>query len=153
MKPFFHNEQRILKLIYEAGTWVGTPWVANSHAKGHGVSCHNLPMEIYKACGFLGETFPRIVGDPTRSRHSAESEMVPFLDGRREFQRINLDEEKPIAGDLLGIRIYSCVDHLAVCLGIEFVQVLMHKKTCLDLIAVPPWSQRIEAVWRPIELL
>ena len=150
MKPFFDTEAKVKQLYLEAVRWVGTPWVANSHARGFGVSCHNLPIEIYTACGFLDDSFPRFIGDPARSRHSKESVMIPAIEARKEFVRVDLDGEIPIAGDLLGIRICSCVDHLAVCLGAQFIQVLMHKKTSLDLMNVPPWCQRIESAWRPV---
>lgn len=151
MKPFFNTPERIQKLQFDALVWVGTPWCANSHAKGHGVSCHNLPYEIYVATGFLDETFPRIVGDPAHNKHSCESKMEAFLNTRPEFQRLNLDTETLQPGDLMGIRIFSCVDHLGVCLGANFIHVLMHKKTDVDPVNVPPWSQRTMAAWRPIK--
>ncbi len=157
--PFFRTEERIAHLLYVAEMWRETPWCPNSDARGKrgGVSCHNLPRSIYIECGALPEQFPVVKGDPNATRHSKQSVMEPFLDARQEFQRLKL--ANPIgsllnAGDLVGIRIYQCCDHLGVYLGNGiFVHVLMHKHTDFDLIHVPPWQQRLVSVWRPMELV
>ncbi len=150
-KPFFRTEERNTHLLFTAGTWRGTPWCANSAARLQGVSCHNLPRAIYLECGALRETFPQILGDPNGSRHTKESAMEKYIDARPEFQRVEtLNALMP--GDLLGLRIYNCCDHLGLYLGGNiFVHVLMHKKTDFDFIYTPPWQQRLVAAWRPIE--
>jgi hypothetical protein len=156
-QPYFSTSERIAQLISVANEWRETPWCANSHALGSrgGVSCHNLPREIFIACGALPEAFPQVIGDPNGTRHTRQSVMEPFLDSRSEFQRL-AEGEAFAPGDLLGLRIYHCIDHLGIYLGpiddgLWFVHVLMHKKTDFDLVNVPPWSQRILAAWRPIE--
>ncbi len=150
MKPFFDNQFRLDELNSIAAMWMGTQWCPNSDVIGRGVSCHNLPRAIYVACGALAPGFPKIVGDPTQDRQAKTSRMEEFLDGRVEFQRAYLNAIRP--GDLLGIRIYKCIDHLGVALpnGL-FVHVLMHKHTSADTYGIPPWQQRIEAIWRPVE--
>ncbi len=149
MSPYFNGHERTAQLLYHAGLWRGTPWMANSDARGVGVSCHNLPRAIYMGCGALSSSFPRVIGDPAATKHSRDSKMVPFLDSRPEFIRVDLSAEPPVPGDLLGIRIYKCIDHLGVYLGQRnFVHVLMHKTTSFDPVHVPPWSERIEAAWR-----
>lgn len=151
MKPFFRTEQRLAKLIYVAGLWQNTPWMPNSEIRSVGVSCHNLPRSIYLDCGAIAPGFPKVIGDPTKSRHCKESQMVAFLDTRPEFVKLKSDE-KPAAGDLLGIRIYGCIDHLGVALSADsFIHVLMHKKTSVDFYNIPPWQQHVEAIWRPVE--
>lgn len=150
MKEFFNTPERIDALHAEAAKWKGTPWLPNSASQGRGVSCHNLPRSIYIACGALAPGFPIVVGNPTQDAHSKISRMESFNDGRKEFQRATLDDIK--AGDLLGIRIRRCIDHLGVALGGGvFIHVLMHKHTDYDLRGVSPWLERIEAVWRPLE--
>lgn len=151
MRNYFRESKRVLETARAAQSWLGTPWTANSHAKGFGVSCHNLPFEIYREVGFFGPDFPRIISDPTATRHTKSSVMVPFVDMRTDkFMRV---KSHPQPGDLLGIRIYSCVDHLGLMLeGNQFIHTLMHKKTSLDDWRLPPWSDRIDVIWRPIEL-
>ena len=150
MKAYFSTSERIAKLYECINKWTGTPWVPNSAQPGRGVSCHNLPRAIYMECGALGADFPEIVGDPNATRWSKESKMIPFLDSRTEFERVALDQIA--TGDLIGIRIYKCVDHLGVVVRDKFfLHVLMHKHTCIELLDVPPWPQRIEAAWRIVE--
>jgi len=159
-QPFFRTEERVAHLLFTAELWRGTPWCANSDARGPrgGVSCHNLPRAIYLECGALRESFPKIVGDPNASRHATESAMEKYIDARPEFLRLlPSDLRSPIsdlrAGDLLGLRIYNVCDHLGLYLGNGvFVHVLMHKNTDFDMVHTPPWQQRIIAAWRLLDL-
>ena len=148
MKAFYSYPQAQALLIHCAGHWIDTPWAANSSARGLGVSCHNLPIQIYKESHFLRNDFPVVIGDPNQSKHATISVMEKFLDERSEFQRVT--DGQILAGDLLGIRICRCIDHLGLYLGNGFIHVLMHKLTCIDRADVPPWQQRIEAIWRPV---
>jgi hypothetical protein len=152
MKPYFDTPEKIAKLAYVCGLWNGTPWSANTESMGHGVACHNIPRAIYIYTGAVSGNFPVIIGDPSTMRNKKESPMEKFIDQRPEFQRLEIGRDKFAPGDLFGIRIGYCVDHLGVCLGDTFIHVLMHKKTSLDdRWSVPPWSQRINAAWRPVQ--
>jgi cell wall-associated NlpC family hydrolase len=97
----------------------------------------------------LHQSFPRIEGLP--DRHARESRMESFLDARPEFQRLPVNTVRP--GDLLGLRLFHCIDHLGVMIDeSRFIHVLMHKLTTFDdLKSDPTWSQRLLAIWRPIE--
>jgi hypothetical protein len=159
---FFKNNERRAKLLYVAGLWKETPWCANSSAQGKraGVSCHNLPREIYISCGALRNDFPKITGTPNAANELNLIE--PFLDSRPEFVR--LQEGEPIfPGDLMGLWLaldayghrvrHRHTNHLAVILDeYWFVHVLMHKNTDFDLQNVSPWLERRLVVWRPLEL-
>src|SRR4051794_15816276 len=90
--PYFSTPERIAALVAEAKLWKGTPWCANSEARGSGVSCHNLPRSIYIAVGALTIEFPKIVASPNATRHTKQSVMEPFLDSRPEFARIERGE-------------------------------------------------------------
>jgi cell wall-associated NlpC family hydrolase len=148
---FFNLTKRIESLEYHAAQWIGTPWRENSGVLGSGVACHNLPRAIYVACGALPDSFPVVRSSPSRSKHDKVGVMTPFMDGRPEFARLELGKDELRAGDLLGLRICSCVDHFGVLLRHNvFVHVLMHKNVDFDEANVPPWSQRLLAVWRPL---
>jgi cell wall-associated NlpC family hydrolase len=98
----------------------------------------------------LPSDFPEVQGDPNATRHSTESVIVPWLDGREEFRRVETGEAYQ-PGDLLGIRIYRCVDHLALYVGSAvFIHVLMHQKTTTDTTVDPTWNERVRAAWRPL---
>jgi hypothetical protein len=152
MKFYYASEKRQLSLVYQATSWIGTRWCSNSAQKGVGVSCHNLPRELYIASGALISNFPQLVGTPNQAKHNKDySDMEVFLDDRSEFLRLKVGE-KPMPGDLLGLRIKHGVDHLGVVLSdYTFIHVLMHKHTCLDNHRITPWLERTLAIWRPIE--
>jgi hypothetical protein len=146
MNFYYSTDERTARLIYQSELWLGTRWCSNSAVKGMGVSCHNLPREIYVSSGFLKSDFPQLEGAPSQ----ASSQMEKFLDSRPEFLR--LVTGKPQPGDLLGLRIKKGIDHLGVVLTeFTFVHVLMGKHTCLDNHNITPWLERTLAVWRPLE--
>jgi len=139
-----------------AASWLGTPWCANSAVKGKrgGVSCHNLPRAILVEAGWLPESFPVVEGDPNSARHGG-SVIERWLDGRSEFTRFPISELRSPGGlrpgDLLGLRIRRCVDHLGLYLGEgRFIHTLQHKHTAIDRITDPTWGSRLLAVWRPV---
>lgn len=150
--PFFCSTERIDALEAESRRWIGTPWCPNSDAIGTsgGVSCHNLPRAIYIAIGALPRAFPKVIGTPVGTKHSRQSVMEPWLDQQPEFTRVpNHAEIQP--GDLVGLRIFACCDHLAIALrDTRIVHVLMRKHTAIDQIG--SWTNRIMAVWRPMEI-
>jgi cell wall-associated NlpC family hydrolase len=149
---YFNTPERITRLLYVSSQWLGTPWCANSSSRGPrgGVSCHNLTRAIYLECGALREDFPIVRGDPNGSKHARTSLMERFLDFRPEFRRVPADGLLQ-PGDLIGLRIFRCVDHLGVVVtNMQFTHVLMHKHTALDNWQISPWRERILAAWRPI---
>ena len=155
--PFFRTEARIQALQDEARRWPGTPYCSNSDAPGQrgGVSCHNLPRAVLVNAHCLPSSFPKVQQTLNATRHATESLIEPFMDARPEFMRINPLEEAVIVGDVLGFRVFKCLDHLGLCVGGDrsFLHVLDHKHACVDFLADPTWGSRLLAVWRPIELL
>lgn len=156
MKPFFDSTEKIAALEREAETWIGTPFMANSAAKGinGGVACHRLPTSIYIAVGALPSDFPVVIGSPTGTRHSKISVMEPFLNERPEFECVDFPTEPLRSGDLLGFQIFRCVDHLGVLItgprfG-KFIDVLVHKHVAFNSLGDPTYAARLKRVWRPV---
>lgn len=147
---WFWNEARRAALARAVRAWLGTPWAANSDVPGRtgGVSCHLLPRALYRESGALPPEFAVPMGDPNRTRHGGDSMMVSWLNSRSEFMQVNgIENAKP--GDLMGLRLYRSVDHLAVALeGGWFVHVLRHQRTTLDRRQDPTWGRRMVHVWR-----
>jgi hypothetical protein len=156
--PYFRTDERVSRLVNRANLLLGTPWRPNSCEAGVGMSCHNLPRDLYIENGHLSQNFPLLESTPATA--TALNEMEVFLNGRPEFERIALCGL--CAGDLLGMCIpissvgkrlrHRSVNHLGVLLPKSwFVHVLMKKNTDKDLLNVPPWSQILIAAWRPLE--
>jgi hypothetical protein len=161
---FFNSEERMGRLLLSAQIWKGTPWRMNSCALGVGVSCHNLPLALYRESGALDKTFPTLQSTPAEA--TATNAIETFLDGRAEFVRIKSKDGALLPllqpGDLLGMFIpidnvgrrlrNKCINHLGVLLPQNwFVHTLMKKNTGMDLIHVTPWSTILRAAWRPLE--
>jgi hypothetical protein len=103
MTPTFYNTQaRIDALVAEANSWIGTPFMENSAAKGLGVACHFLSAAIYKATGPLPADFVTPRGSIRRLRTSPALAMVEFID---EFLKDYFEAVEPtdpkLPGDLL----------------------------------------------------
>lgn len=143
-------------LIPIAQTWLGTPWCANSAAKGPGggVACHCLPRAILVEAGWLPADFPEVRGTPNTVRLPDGASLIEqWLDGRPEFVRepqVFERREFLPQGCFIGLQIRRCVDHLGLCLGNGlFIHVLQHKNVCIDRENDPAWSRRRRAVWAP----
>lgn len=147
---WFNTPARIAALDALAPLLVGTPWAANGDDPRLGLSCHNHPRHLLMKLGALPADFPKISGSPDHTRHSTISQIEPWLDERPEFAAVPRGE-RPLPGDLLGLRIYRCVDHLAIMLGMpeyHFTQVLSHLNVGIYSLADPTWHQRVLRVWR-----
>jgi len=155
VKPYFDTDERIARLIFEAESWKGTPWGANSETKGVAVACHNLPRAIYIAVGAWPQSFERVVGDPNGTKHSRVSVMEPLLDACPHVAPAKVGLEYARPGDLIGLRIFRCTDHLGVVLTpgplFKFIHVMMHKRVAVDELRDPTWTMRMTRIWRPIE--
>jgi len=108
------------------------------------------PRALYIGSHFLTEEFPVIEETPNIAKHTKRSLMAEFLDDRPEFAQIERDNYAPQCGDLVGIQIGPCVNHLGVVLlPTNFTHVLIKLNTCYSLIKDPTWWSRIKRVWRP----
>jgi len=147
---WFDLPGRTEALHQAARQWLGTPWAANSAAPGPGggVSCHRLPHAVLIEIGALPEGFKVPVGNPNATRHSTESFIAPWLENRPEFQAVSVSGAVR-TGDLLGFRIYRCLDHLGLAFDpIHFVHVLRHQRTTVGCLTDPTWASRLLGVWR-----
>jgi hypothetical protein len=164
MTEYFRTPERIERLQLSAELWKGTPWRANSCARGVGIACHNTPRALYIESGALNQAFPVITSTPQAA--TAANQMEQFIDGRPEFGRLKGKNGELLSlllpGDLVGLFVpidnvgrrlrLRCVNHLGVILPANwFVHTLMKKNTDFDLINVHPWDQTLVAAWRPLE--
>ena len=161
-REWFSDLARVSALCRAASAWIGTPWAANSAVAGPdgGVSCHHLPRALLVEVGALPSTFPAPKSDPNATRHGQVSVIERWLDRCVEFKSIpipaTLSDDCPtdlasgfLPGDLLGLRIYRCVDHLGIVLRPPlFLHVLQHQRTTVNPWTDPTWSRRLLRCWR-----
>lgn len=143
----FWTPERLSQLEAEALEWVGTPFGANSSAKGVGVSCQKLAAALYSACGY-----PDVLDVPdvpmSHARFSTVSFVVDWFANRPDFNRL---EGAPIQpGDVLGFRIGHTVHHLGVALSDgRFVHAMDGMGATISLLADATWESRLTYTWRP----
>lgn len=150
MNSWFNTQERIAKLQIVAFSWLGTPWGQNSRVKGvgGGVSCHLLPYEILKECGFP-LPFPAPNGPAGWSNHNNESLIVAGMDIRPEFAFVETSEAQ--SGDLLGFTVGKCVHHMGIVLpNNKFAHVWRNSGVLISTLEDPTYANRLARVWRPL---
>ena len=142
------NEERIDALEAEATTWVGTPFAANSSAKGLGVSCHTLAGALYAAVGWGDIAIPEI--PISHARFGQDSFADPFFEAMAErFTQLPHDSEI-LPGDVLGFRIGRIVHHLGVALpNGRFIHALEGIGATVSTTEDATYRSRLTTIWRP----
>lgn len=158
-KRWFRTEERIAALRSAARSWIGTPFFPNGRVKGSGVSCQFFAPALYEEIGFLpGPIVAAIPEGPMNwSRANKESLIAKHIDLQLQAYFVSVEERVPMVGDLLGIQIDECVQHLGVCLGERFVHVFQPRTPRVmqqDGVRedrVDLYLHRVARLWRPIE--
>jgi cell wall-associated NlpC family hydrolase len=125
---YFNSQERIAALEIEGRSWVGTPFVENSAAKGRdgGVSCHFLAAAIYRETGALPKDFVAPRGTARGLKRGPALAMIDFVDASLG-DRFDPVESGPQAGDMIVIAEDERAKHVGVVLtGRRFVHVLRH---------------------------
>ena len=148
MTSTWFNEERIDALEAEAATWVGTPFAANSSAKGLGVSCHTLAGALYAAVGWGEIAIPEI--PISHARFGQDSFADPFFEAIAErFTELPHDSEI-LPGDVLGFRIGRIVHHLGVALrNGRFIHALEGIGATVSTTEDATYRSRLTTIWRP----
>lgn len=147
MKPYFDSPEKIARLQFHAGEWIGTPFMPNACIMGAGVSCQKLVGALYQSAGFVaGELVPD--GPMDWSHAQTESLVEQFMDARRDFSQVTAWQP----GDLLGIKIHGCIHHcgVVVCTSGKFIHCLRGRGTIFGNARDATYLQRIKKIWRPM---
>jgi cell wall-associated NlpC family hydrolase len=148
MTPTWFTEERIEALEVEAASWVGTPFAANSSAKGLGVSCHTLAGALYAAVGWGDILIPDVA--ISHARFGENSLADPFFDSMAErFTQLPHDSEI-LPGDVLGFRIGRIVHHLGTALrNGRFIHALEGLGATVSTTEDATYRSRLTTIWRP----
>jgi len=148
MTPTWFTEERIEALEVEAASWVGTPFAANSSAKGLGVSCHTLAGALYAAVGWGDILIPDVA--ISHARFGENSLADPFFDAMAErFTQLPHDSEI-LPGDALGFRIGRIVHRLGTALrNGRFIHALEGLGATVSTTEDATYRSRLTTIWRP----
>lgn len=150
---WFNSAHRIQCLENAADGWIGTPFVANSRAKGKqgGTCCHMLAEQLYVEVGYpLPFRVPS--GSMKWSDVSKKSLIERFFDEQpRLFRTLEkADIAAALPGDVLGFKIGGCVHHIGIMLRApRFVHCMRGIGTRYASLNDPTFKNRLEKIWRP----
>lgn len=153
MDRYFNTFERCEKLYAEALKWVGTPFADYSASPGKtgGVSCGYLAVALLKSCGHFPEStrIPRVSWKHNHGTRSSTIEQA--FDQWTEdglFVSVAPSESLEIlVGDVLGIRIKNCVDHIAMQLSHNQI-ISIRIRGRVQIAHYSP--ERLTRIWRPI---
>ena len=145
---FYNSQERVAALELEARSWVGTPFVENSAAKGNGVSCHFLAAAIYKETGALAQEFNPPRGTARGLKRGPALAMIDFVDASLG-DRFSVVESGIQPGDMIVIAEDGRAKHVGLVLtGRRFVHVLRHVGVRISSLADSTYSE-VVAIRRP----
>lgn len=145
---FFNSQEKIAALEIESASWIGTPFVENSAAKGNGVSCHFLAAAIYTATGALPADFRAPRGTARGLKRGPALAMLDFVD-MALGEKFSLVECGAQPGDMIVIAEDGRAKHVGVVLtGRRFVHVLRHVGVRISTMDDSTYSE-VVAIRRP----
>ncbi len=149
---WFDSEEKIERLRVEAGTWEGTPFMANSDTKGvrGGVSCQFLAARIYAAVGFC-EIEPPQVKMSLPNFEPTESILECYADGCSQLQRLPFPPVNIRPGDLLGFNVKRILHHVGIALNARQFINCLKGGVFVGAIDDPTFLRALKfsAIWRP----
>jgi cell wall-associated NlpC family hydrolase len=103
------------KIVDEAKSWIGTPYVSNGMIKGKrgGVDCAMFPLAVYASVGLIPKEFdPRPYPPQWHVHRNEEKYMAYVLRFAKEV--IGPPDRKPKAGDFVMFKIGQVFAHGAI---------------------------------------
>jgi hypothetical protein len=156
--PYYSTPERQAAFVAEARSWLGTPFRENCCTKGAGggVDCVRFALAVHVACGacdsFEVETLP-VEFVRNWHVHHTESRVFDFFHQpgvRARLRRIDEDDQ-PIIGDMVAVKIDQCVHHLGLFCGPEVLHVGIHGGVMAHSIHHPDLKKHIVAYYRIFE--
>lgn len=95
------------KVVAEARTWIGTPYISNGCVKGAGVDCGMLLIAVYSAVRVIDWFDPR----PYPAQWALHQRAERYL---MEVERWGCEVETPLMGDTVLFKFGHCWAHGAI---------------------------------------
>jgi cell wall-associated NlpC family hydrolase len=144
---FFDSKHMQERLLYHAGQWVGTPFVAHAGVRGAGVDCVNLVAQIYIACEFLNEFRPPAYA-MDGGKHNERSQLIRWIEDSHKFARV----QTPAPGDTLCFLWRGQSEHHAGLMlhGDDFMHVMERRKVQVSSLTDRTYQRTLTAIYRPL---
>lgn len=139
--PYATSHELRARIVAEARTWVGTPFVHQGRRKGEEGDCAGLINCVANVCGISDV---RITG---YSRDPDEKLMEAILD--RYLDRVDRGEEKP--GDIVWLRHprpSSHPRHVAIYTGQTIIHIDAVYDKCIEHRFTPEWRAKVKRFYR-----
>lgn len=146
---YFADPVRQAQLLFEANSWLATPFVHRGRVKGAGADCVTLTGEIMVACGVIDSyEFPRYSLD--WAKHQTRSLVLEWLEACPRVVRLPGDEA-PAAGDVGCYQYGKCVHHCAVVLAPPvLIHTVLHDQVDLGRLDDSSLTDRLVCYYRPL---
>lgn len=147
MTGYFDDAHQQERLLYHAGKWIGTPFVAHAGVLGCGVDCVNLVAQVYVSCGFLKEFRPPAYS-MDGGKHNPKSQLVEWIEHSGKFAKV----DHPQSGDTLCFLWRGQSEHHAGLMlhGDQFMHVIQNRKVMVGSLKDRTYSQMLKAIYRPL---
>ena len=106
------------RIVDEAKSWVGTPYVSNGMIKGKrgGTDCAMFPLAVYAVCGLIPKEFDPRPYPPQWHVHRNEEKYVEYV-LRFADEVKGPPERMPLAGDFVMFKIGHLFAHGAIVIA------------------------------------
>jgi len=133
-------------IVFEARTWLDTPFHHQGRVKGEGVDCAGLPIGVAKACGL---TWADVSGYGRVPRHGVFQAVV-----QSTLQRIFVQEVQP--GDLMVFAWRAEPQHIAIVsqtAPLRIIHAWQDAGRCVENDLDSTWRARLRGCYRWPELV
>jgi cell wall-associated NlpC family hydrolase len=102
------EEEQRRAVVWEALTWLGTPYQHMGRVKGQGVDCGMFLAEVFHGCGFIPKLAIEDYPEDWYLRRGEEFYLGWMKKYSKEVQR------EPLPGDVILYRYGGCISHGAI---------------------------------------
>lgn len=148
MQPYFQSPERVLQIVCEARSWIGTPFQPHGRSKRAGVDCVNLVAQCYIATGFIQSFTPppyRMNG----GEYLAASAVEQFIQALGIFAQV--DPRDPQPGDCVALRWGRISHHVGI---VTRPPLFVHTYRGVNAFEAglddPTIKNRVTALYRPV---
>ena len=133
------------KIVKEARSWKGTPFMGHVRLKGVGVDCVQLVAGVLINLGII----PRNVTLPTYTLGSGSHLESSLVSDWITQSGLFTVEQSTQPGDIIGMQLARVIHHVGIVTSdCEFIHAVEVSGVIESRLTDPPWGKRIKTIWR-----